>query len=43
MLRNSPGTGAFTGEGKALFYGADGAPLPVVERRRDCATGEVSP
>ena len=29
MLRNSPGTGAFTGEGKALFYGADGAPLPV--------------
>ena len=29
MLRNSPGTGAFGPQGKALFYGPDGAPLPV--------------
>ncbi len=29
MLRNSAATAAFTAEGRALFYGADGAPLPV--------------
>ncbi|WP_088310445.1 gamma-glutamyltransferase [Novosphingobium sp. B 225] len=29
MLKNSSGSGAFISEGKALFYGADGQPLPI--------------
>ncbi len=29
MLKNSAATAAFTAEGRALFYGADGQPLPV--------------
>ena len=29
MLKSYPGTGAFSASGRALFYGADGNPLPV--------------
>jgi len=29
MLSHYPGTGAFSAQGRALFYGADGNPLPV--------------
>jgi gamma-glutamyltranspeptidase/glutathione hydrolase len=37
MLTNSANTAAFTPAGKALFYGADGKPLPVGTRVRNLA------